>query len=171
MNRFFIFVAEYLYLLSFLIAGVYMLRQPGAVQIRISTVGLCAAVLSLFMAYVASRLYYDPRPFVEGHFKPLIPHDAENGFPSDHTLLVACIASVLTLFTKRISILLWLIALLVGVARVYVGVHHPLDIAASIFITIMATYCTTLLFKLDYTGQVLSKLYLHYDRFFVKKDR
>lgn len=88
---------------------------------------------------MARALYFDPRPFVEGQFEPLIKHVADNGFPSDHTLLLAAIASVITFYDKRYATILWVITLVVGLSRVYAGVHHLLDIAGAILIALVST--------------------------------
>ena len=135
MDSFFIFFANYLYLVSFGVAGIYFLRQPRERQLQLAAFGLSCALISYGVALLAGLLYYDPRPFVQGHFTPLIAHDAENGFPSDHALLVGCLSVIFSFFNRRLSIFLWTITLLVAYARVYVGVHHFVDVIASLIIT------------------------------------
>lgn len=136
MDQFFILCAKYLYIVCFAIAGVYFLRQPRQVQIQLVFFGLSVALLSYGVALLAGLFYFDPRPFVERHFTPLIAHDTENGFPSDHVLLVSCLAAVLSFFNTKLSLLLWLLTLLVSYARVYVGVHHYLDVVTSMIIAV-----------------------------------
>jgi undecaprenyl-diphosphatase len=72
-----------------------------------------------------------------GHFTPLITHAADNGFPSDHTLLVAALAMTLWFYDKRLSWWVWLVAILVGLARVVSGVHYLTDIIGSIVIVLI----------------------------------
>lgn len=74
---------------------------------------------------------------------PIIDHDTENGFPSDHVLLVSCVAAVITVFNSKIAIPLWIIAILVAISRVYVGVHHYIDVFVSIMIAIIVTFVLT----------------------------
>jgi undecaprenyl-diphosphatase len=104
------------------------------VQIKIVVFGLACATVSYLIALLAGQLYFDPRPFVVGHFKPLIEHDTENGFPSDHVLLVATVAAVVTVFDKKIALLLCGFTIVIAIARVYVGVHHIIDVVTSMFI-------------------------------------
>jgi undecaprenyl-diphosphatase len=73
---------------------------------------------------------------VVGNFTPLIPHAPNNGFPSDHTLLVSAIAAICSFYSRRVGVILWVIALYVGISRVYVGVHHPVDIVGSAVIAV-----------------------------------
>ena len=161
MDSFFIFCAQYLLGFSLIIAAFFTLQQPRERQVDILIFGLCCASASYLVAVLASHCYYDPRPFVEGHFKPLIEHDAENGFPSDHTLLLSCIAAVISVFSKRTGVALWLIAILVGIARVYVGVHHPLDIITSICITVLVTQALYRTIYNQWITQISRKVYLY----------
>lgn len=141
MNFLFIFGAKYLFVLSIVIAGIYFLLQSRPIQKKMVVLGLISAVLTSFVALIAGRIYINPRPFVVGHFIPLIPHSPDNGFPSDHALLVGLIAAVIYPFSRRISAILWLIAILVAGSRVYVGVHHPIDVVGSFVIAIVMTAC------------------------------
>lgn len=138
-DNFFIFSAEYLYIAIGFIAFIFFLKQPSAVRKQI----IILAVLALPAVYAAARIigliYYNPTPFEVGGFTPLIPHLPDNGFPSDHTLIGAAIASVVYPFSKKVSSIMWALTLLVGVSRVYVGVHHLVDIAGSIAIAILVT--------------------------------
>src|SRR5205085_7935625 len=93
-------------------------------------------------AKVLGHVYYDPRPFVQEHFTPLIPHDADNGFPSDHTLITAGVAAVIYFFNRPWGFALLGLALLVGAARVAAGVHHPVDIVGSIVIAVVVSFST-----------------------------
>ena len=71
------------------------------------------------------------------HFTPLISHAANNGFPSDHSLISFAFASIVFLFNKKLGFVLFLLSFLVGLSRVYVGVHYPIDILGSFLICII----------------------------------
>jgi len=156
-DNFFIFSAEYLYIVIGFIAFIYFLKQPRAAKKQI----IILAVLALPAVYAVARiiglLYYNPTPFEVGGFAPLIPHAPDNGFPSDHTLLGAAIASVMYPFSKKVSSIMWAITLLVGVARVYVGVHHLVDIAGSIAIAILVTLLIYTLIRRWNRGIIIDK--------------
>lgn len=137
MNLFFIFCAQYLFVLPLVILGIYFLMQPRSTWRRMATFAVPTALLVYAVGVASGLLYYDPRPFDVGHFKPLVPHAPDNGFPSDHALLVSTIAMVGTLWNKKLCVVLWILAVLVSVARVYVGVHHTIDVVGSIIISIV----------------------------------
>jgi undecaprenyl-diphosphatase len=136
---FFIFGAKYALVLSFIAAGIFLLKAPRDEQQRIVLFAVLALPLIYMTALIASSLYDNPRPFVVGDFTPLVPHAANNGFPSDHTLLVSAIAAVCSFYSRRVGAILWMIALYVGMSRVYVGVHHPVDIVGSAVIAVVVS--------------------------------
>ena len=138
MNTFFIFSAKYLFILAPIILGVYFLTRKWPAQKRMALFAIPAGPLAYLFGIIGNHLYYDPRPFVVGHFVPLVQHAADNGFPSDHTLLVAAFAAVGMYWDKRLGIALWVIAILVAASRVYVGVHHPIDVLASMAFALIA---------------------------------
>ena len=96
--------------------------------------------LTYILAKIAGYIIYDPRPFVVEHIKPLIAHAADNGFPSDHTLLTSVIASVIFAYNKKLGMVLFAISIAIGSARVLAGIHHPLDIVGAMVISIVAVY-------------------------------
>ena len=155
MDTFFIICAKYFIAVPFLFAAIWFLLQDRSLQIKIVLFGLACAVVSYGVALIAQQLYFDPRPFVVGHFTPLITHDTENGFPSDHVLLISVLSAVITVFNKKLSVLFWMITLLIAVARVYVGVHHIIDVIGSIFIASAVT--TSLYFLLAKRLEVAGK--------------
>ena len=134
-----LFGAKYLYLVALAVAAVYVFMQPRKEQKRLLILACIALPVCYLVAKVGSSIYYDPRPFVVGNFAPLVPHAADNGFPSDHTLLMAAIASVVYAHSRKVGALLWALAILVGTSRVAAGIHHPLDIAGSIVIAAATT--------------------------------
>jgi membrane-associated phospholipid phosphatase len=71
------------------------------------------------------------RPRPEGlPFGPIVrDHATGYGFPSGHTTLAFAFATVLhPLLPARVRWIPWAIATAVGLARMYVGVHWPMDV-------------------------------------------
>lgn len=57
-------------------------------------------------------------------------------FPSGHTTASFSIAATLALNIPNIWIILYLLALLIGISRIYLGVHYPTDVLAGIVLGI-----------------------------------
>ncbi|MDR7870625.1 MAG: phosphatase PAP2 family protein [Tissierellaceae bacterium] len=55
-------------------------------------------------------------------------------FPSGHTTASFSIATVIALNIPMVSILTFLIATIIGISRIYLGVHYPTDVAAGIIL-------------------------------------
>ncbi len=138
MDQIAIIIAKYFYLLVIAIGAVYFLFQPRNIQKSMAICAVVIAPLAYILAKIAGFLYYNPRPFVVGHFVPLIAHVADNGFPSDHVLLTGAVAMIVWFYNKKVSSVLWVLALLIGWARVFAGIHHVADIAGSIVIVLIS---------------------------------
>jgi len=147
-NLIFIFGAKYLYLGIIIIAFIWFLSQNNSRKREILLLSCICLPLIFIVSEIAGRLYYNPQPFVVGNFEPLVPHQADNGFPSHHTLLVSAVSTVVFLFNRRLSLLLWFLTLFVGFSRVYAGVHHIIDVIASIFISIIVITLTHFFWKI-----------------------
>lgn len=147
MNTLIIFSAKYLYLVVLVIAILYIALQSREKRKWILLLAIIALPLTYVIAKIGSFLYSDPRPFVVGHFVPLIPHSPDNGFPSDHALLTAAISSVLYANSRRIGAILWALTFVVGASRVAAGIHHSIDIVGSMLIAAATTYAVYFFLK------------------------
>ncbi|WP_242837416.1 undecaprenyl-diphosphatase [Desulfitobacterium metallireducens] len=91
-------------------------------------------VMSLFLGFVIGIFYYEPRPFVTDHVNLLTPHAPDASFPSDHSLGTMSIALGINNTYRVFGTIMIILSLLVGVSRVYVGVHYPMDVLGSYLI-------------------------------------
>jgi len=140
MNTLIIFGAEYLYLVIVVLAIAYIWRAPKELQKRMIVCAIITLPVTYIVAKIASQFYYNARPFIVGDFIPLLPHTNDNGFPSDHTLLSSAIAMTLFFFYQKRGLFLFVVAFLVGLARVLVGIHHLSDIFGSMIIASLVAY-------------------------------
>lgn len=84
------FIANYALFISIIVAlFVFLSLDNRAKRLQFVIWGLAGAVVLILLARLGSWLYYNPRPFVVGHFTPYFPHPNNNGFPSDHTLFTS----------------------------------------------------------------------------------
>ncbi|MGN6599001.1 MAG: phosphatase PAP2 family protein [Actinomycetes bacterium] len=99
-----------------------------------------ALVLTFVLALVGGALYAEKRPFVTHHVHQLVAHTADQSFPSDHATAAFGIALAVWVFLSwRWGAVLFAAALLIGFARVYDGIHYPLDIAGGLVAAAVAT--------------------------------
>ncbi|EJR54855.1 undecaprenyl-diphosphatase [Bacillus cereus] len=95
--------------------------------------------IALLVNVLIHAVYYHPRPFITHHVNQLVPHAADSSFVSDHSVLVFSIAFAFILRGEKLKYIALIWAILVGVSRMYVGVHYPLDILGAAFLTFITS--------------------------------
>jgi undecaprenyl-diphosphatase len=92
-----------------------------------------AIVVSLAISYAMSQFYSHPAPYMVG-YETLLTETPENSFPSQHTTVVFAFAWSVSYLQDRWQDGLVALALasFVGISRVYVGVHYPIDIVGAV---------------------------------------
>ncbi len=133
-----VFVAKYFLFVSLGVTVWFWWRCDRATRIELLVRLVVGGLLALALATVAGHLYYDTRPFVTEHVKPLFAHAADNGFPSDHALLTSFLGFSVLLYSKKVGAVLLAIAVAVGAARVAAHVHAPVDIVGSFVFSAVA---------------------------------
>lgn len=103
-------------------------------------VGGAAVLLGLSLNFMISLAWFHPRPFMVGLGRQLLPHAAETSFPSDHATFVLSFGLGLLLARERRGVGLVIVTLgfLTAWARVYLGVHFPLDVLGSLVVAYVA---------------------------------
>ena len=132
LNCFVATISPYIYAL-FLV--VFYLRGKREQALYAFYCALFALTINLLITF----FYFHPRPFMVGLGRALLKHSPETSFPSDHATLAFSISLYFLLEKEwRTGFPLFLFALFTGFARVYVGIHFPLDIIGSMLISMLA---------------------------------
>lgn len=132
-----IFTAKYVIVLPVIVVLVLLAWQLRQKKWQFLAVVVIGGIISLALAKIGGHFVTNPRPFVVGHFTPLIPHANDNGFPSDHTLLAAVLAFAATWLKPKYAWPLILVAVGIGLSRVAAGVHHYWDIIGSLIFALI----------------------------------
>ena len=90
-------------------------------------------VSSLVISYALGQLYSHPAPYMVSQ-GTLLAGAPENSFPSQHTTVMFAFAWPLFYLQDRWrdGVLAAALAAVVGISRIYVGVHYPVDIVGGI---------------------------------------
>lgn len=131
MDRLVLVVATYFIAIPVIVNIVVFATLNDARRSSFIRFTLISGVLAVLVASIAGKLYYDPRPFMRDGVVPLLRHASDNGFPSDHTLLASLLGFTLFKYARAAGAALLLVALAIGWARVFAGVHHTIDIIGS----------------------------------------
>lgn len=83
-----------------------------------------------------------PRPFMMGLGHTFVPHVADSSFPSDHLTLLWSIAFSFLMHQRPrfAGVVLALLGLPVAWARIYLGVHFPLDMVGAALVAVSSAY-------------------------------
>lgn len=109
-----------------------------------------AGAVILVIACAASRLAEalisvhasHARPFAAGFGPPLIEHAANNSMPSSHATFVWILAAVCLLRKAwGPAVITFLLGCVLAWARIFVGIHWPLDMAGALLVASACALC------------------------------
>lgn len=140
MDTIIVYVAQYFYLVVILLLILSWYKVKIDKRLEYALAVILAGIIAFIISRISSKLYYDPRPFVVMHVKPLFPHIKDNGFPSDHALLTGTLTAVAYIYNKKYASIMLVVTILIGLARVLAKVHSPLDIAGGWVFGIIGAY-------------------------------
>lgn len=135
------FFAEYAIWVILAIIGAGWLRGSEHTR-KVLLEATASALAGLLIAQIIGWVWPHPRPFMIGLGNTLIHHAADSSFPSDHlTLLWAVAFSFLRHRRPRMAgMALALLGLPVAWARIYLGVHFPLDMAGAALVAVLSAW-------------------------------
>lgn len=136
LNSSFVFIAEYT--VYFLALSVLLFWFTRDYKNRIMIVSASVTfIISEIIGKIAGKFHSNCQPFAElPNVNQLIEKAVDNSFPSDHTILFFSFCITFWLFNKRGGFLWFLLAVIVGISRIWVGVHYPADVAVGAIISI-----------------------------------
>ncbi len=119
--------------------------QKGA---RMYTFSLC--FVSSLSAWVVARglkmLFQINRPFIEYNITPLF-EETGYSFPSEHMAVLSAFSFVVYGFNKKIGIGLFIFTVIVGISRMVIGVHYPIDVITGIVVGVGIAYFIKKIFQ------------------------
>lgn len=145
-----VFCANYLIVLMaaifVVLAWLYRERVTREFVARVALSGAIAFLCVL----VLGPTVHDPRPYLAEHYSPLAHVASDNGFPSDHTLVVSLLTGWLLWLLPSAARGRWLTVFALGVlavafGRLAIGAHHTLDVVGSVVIAALSVGLASLL--------------------------
>lgn len=143
-----VFFADYL--VYFLVAGatlIYFLVKKKERLRYIFVVGSSIVLSRLVITELIRLAWHRSRPFITHQVNLLIEHSVSASFPSGHIAFLFALATAVYFFNKKFGIIFFIVGILIGLARVFVGIHYPLDIFGGIIVGILSAIFIKFLFK------------------------
>lgn len=156
LNPFFVFIAEYM--IFFLVLAVLMFLFSRSNENRIMVIcAFIALVISEILAKIAGQFHSNYQPFAElPNVNKLVEKAVNNSFPSDHTIIFFSFCITFWLFKRGWGFLWGILAVLVGISRIWVGVHYPADVLVGAIISIVSAMIVyKIVLKLSLTKKFL----------------
>lgn len=96
---------------------------------------LVAMIISQSIVYSLKAILSRERPYkILEHLNTFGIEMKDYSFPSGHSASSFSIATTIALNNPKLSIYVFTLAMIVGISRIYLGVHYPTDVAVGIFL-------------------------------------
>lgn len=93
---------------------------------------------SWIVAFLLKNIFQISRPYIQESIVPLF-RDGGYSLPSEHATVFSALAVACYFINKKLGYLFIFFALMIGLSRVIIGVHYPLDILFGYFVGILVS--------------------------------
>lgn len=140
-----IFLAKYL---PWLLIGVLVLFLIKDFRKYCKIVGtaLSAVIFSGIIVQLIRFIWYRPRPFIGEEVNLLLSHSPTGSFPSGHAAFFFALSTIIYFQNKKAGLFFLFASLLIGLSRIFSGLHWPSDILAGIILGILSAWLIKKLF-------------------------
>lgn len=129
--------------IAFIVAGLWFAGHTAG-QRQLYQRAVLQAAFSMLLANGLVKLinlvYFRPRPFAAHEVNLLFYHPSDSSLPSNPATASFALAVAVWLTHRRAGAALLVLATIWSLARVYCGVHYPLDIVAGAVLGALAAY-------------------------------
>ena len=153
----FVLLTSYIMYTVFFVLAIYIgiytpLKMPKGklrYQSLMRAIEITVALLSTWMLTKIIKIAIaHPRPFeVFTDITVLAPIQGGTSFPSGHSSLTMALATAVFFYYPRLGKLLIVFAFMVGLSRIFVGVHYPLDVGAGLLLGYIIAKCIHTVFS------------------------
>lgn len=137
LDYFMIFGAEFVIFIAIFL--VFFLSLKKGIRERRSLLLIFLAIPVGFLIIKIIRLFvFEQRPYMSLHLSPLISYYRGLSFPSTHTTIMSIIAFVFISNKSKWGLLFIFFLLWVAYARIYSGLHYPVDILGGFLVGLIS---------------------------------
>jgi undecaprenyl-diphosphatase len=121
-----------------LVVFLWFKKMPGLALFLAS--GLTVAISDFSGALLKELIARDRPCHVLANVKDIANCSNSFSFPSNHAINSFAFATIVTLAYRNLAFFLYILALLIGYSRVYLGVHYPTDVLSGALCGILIGY-------------------------------
>lgn len=128
LDRLAVFFTDYAgYVLVIVLVLIFIFKSAKLSRFMVLIALISAVVSRGIITTIIRFFYHHPRPFDVLAVKQLIPEDGYS-FPSGHAALYFALSMGVYLYNKKLGTVFFVVSVLMGMARIFAGVHWPADI-------------------------------------------
>ena len=150
-----IFCADFLiFIIPLLIILFYFLSRRNrlvSVFLKIALAAALAYLISYLLNHILGIFFVRSRPFIADsavyQLSKFWSSPQDFSFPSDHTATAFVMGLMVFLDWRKFGLILLILSLIVGLSRIFVGVHYPLDILGGILTALFSVWIVNMIFK------------------------
>lgn len=130
-----IFLATYAgVIMAMVVVGLLIARKEYR---QMAMVALVSALISRYFFVTLIRLWYQrPRPISVDAMHQLVVN-TQWAFPSGHASFFFALSTGVYLYHKKLGVVFYIVSILMGISRIFIGVHWPTDILAGVVLGIL----------------------------------
>ncbi len=133
-----------IFAIPLIIILVYFFSKKRRKLFFISLKIIFALVLVCLINYSLKKIIARPRPFVDHNdiyqLAKLFADLKDFSFPSNHAAIAFVMAISVLIDWKKFGLILLGLAVIVGLGRIFVGVHYPTDVLGGIITALVAVF-------------------------------
>lgn len=133
-----IFCAQYLGYILIAVLFLFLLKKFKNYY-KIAVEVLASVILSRLVIVEIIRWFWpQSRPFVVNQVNLLLHHAPSASFPSGHAAFFFALSALICFYNKKTGIILLSVSFLIGISRVFCGLHWPADILGGALVGILS---------------------------------
>ncbi len=138
LDRLGVFFTDYAgYIMLAVLVLLFIFKSARLSRFMVLVALISAAVSRGIITAVIRFFYHSPRPFDVLAVRQLIPESGYS-FPSGHAAFYFALSMGVYLYNKKLGIAFFAVSTLMGIARVFAGVHWPADILGGAVVGIVS---------------------------------
>ncbi len=150
-----IFCADFLiFVIPLLIIIFYLFGRRNrlvSVLLKIIFAVALAYLISHLLNYVLGVFFVRQRPFIVYpaiyQLSKFLASPQDFSFPSDHTSMAFVMGLIVFIDWRKFGLILLTFSLIVGLSRIFIGVHYPLDILGGILTACLSVWIVDIIFR------------------------
>jgi len=131
-----------MYIILLILFDLYTIKKLSLSSLKL----ILSFIFGITLTYILKNIFQVPRPM--SVYKDI----SDYSFPSGHSIRASIFAYFLSQKVRKIKIILWIYAILVGISRIVLSVHWFSDIIAGLLLGIWVSL------SIDLTEKILIKI-------------